>query len=415
VDLIVLINANPKYHQGIRTLFDLGDFLYVQTQDVTGTITRDKPHTQKLEEHTKELVAEFSGRKTLELFLVQLENLTTVIRNDVEAREYLDEFRDFILERHPEAHESEEFRRNTRALIEKGRRIVDRLNNVRELRSFLDTADQLIENIKNDELLVNLRDKAGILREEFTYVDSDGTRKVDMELIQNIQKVIVPILADALKYIPIPRVEYNDKKMYLMAQNIIFSGYDIVPENVFAHVEADSWFSFKELETQKSKSKLVLSLRNIRTEVKDVEFAFKRKKFPVIEDSGRVTFRVRGAGANLTIVLYIVQFQSESVARFENASVDFDISKLDVEFDKSSIKHDTLLPLATKLFKKQIKRSIERAVEKNLEPALNSLGRKLTENLKQSSLVTQMDKVKNTLKDTDTHQVLQSRHEKLSS
>jgi mRNA-degrading endonuclease YafQ of YafQ-DinJ toxin-antitoxin module len=415
VEIIAEIHSTQKYHHGFKILFEMGEMLYTKSQDVVDTLSRDMPHTHRLEEHTKELVAEFSGRRTLDRFMDLLEVVTTQLRDSDEARAYIEEFRDFIIIRQPEAQESEEFRRRARALIDKGRDVVERLNNSQDIKNFLDTGDQLVENIKNDELVMNLREKAGTLKDEFTYMGPDGQRKVDMDLVQKIQKQVVPILADALKYIPIPKVEYSDRKLDLSAENIVFSGYDIVPENVRAHMESDSHFSFKELDTQKSESKLVLELRNIRTEVKNIHFYFKRKKFPVMSDSGNVTLRVRGEGANLTIILYIVHNPGEQVATFHHASIDLDIRKLDIEFDKSTIKHDQLLPIMTTLFKQKIKHKIEHAVEKNLEPVLNSLGKKLTESLKESEFQTKLELVTDTLKEADTHKVLQLRHEKLDS
>jgi hypothetical protein len=258
---------------------------------------------------------------------------------------------------------------------------MDNLRYKPEVENFLNASDELMENLKNDEFVSTLRERAGILLEDITYEDSQGNRQIDTQVVGNIQKVIVPVLADALKYIPIPKIEDANEQREYIVDNVVLCGYDIIPDNVFVHLESDSWLNIRELETERSKTRLVISLRNIRTELKDVKFYYKRKVFPKMEDSGLVTLRIGGSGATLTITFGVDQRPGDSVSKFKGGHVDFHIDDMDIEFDRATITHDILVPMITSLFKRNIIYSVERGVEDSLGEVVNDIGRRLSDAL----------------------------------
>jgi len=328
------------------------------------------------------LVAEFTGRDTLDRFMDRLRHLVHKVRNDGETMEYLRDVRSFILEtRTAESMHSEEFKGRIHQLIEKGRRLVENYKYSQEVTDFLDTADEFLDNMKNDDIVRQLRERAGILVEDLTYEDEHGHRQVDTTVLSSIRRVIVPVLAEALKYIPIPRIEDVNSKREYVVDNIVLCGYDIIPDNVFIHLESDAWVSVRELETESSRTRLVVELRNIRTELKDVHFCYKKKGFPKLEEAGRVTARIGGKGARLSITFRVDQRPGDPAPHFTDGKVDFEIDKLDLDFDRSTLTHDILVPMISTLFKGAIILAIERSVSQNLTATVNDIGSRLSESL----------------------------------
>jgi len=227
-----------------------------------------------------------------------------------------------------------------------------------------------------------------------------------------MQKALIPVLADALKYIPIPPIRVSNSKMDLEVADLVLCGYDIIPENITLKMESESHFHIQDLETVNSRTKLVLTLQNIRSQVKDVWFYFKRKTFPAIHDEGRVTISLTGRGATLNASFLIIQGDNDTAPVFKSADVDFDIDGLHIDWDKTTIHHDVLLPMATTLFKAQVVRMIERAVEDKLKAVMTIVGRQLSESIS-PRFSSAMDKVRNSLVTADTHKVIRSRHEML--
>jgi hypothetical protein len=301
-------------------------------------------------------------------------------------------------------------------LIERGRRLTDRLRNKDEVDEFLNAGDNLIDNIQNDKLVNSLREHAGILVDDLTYRDVQGNVHLDTQLLGNIRRVIVPVMADALKYIPIPRIEDRNRERQYVVENIVLCGYDVIPENIYIHLESDSFVSVKELETERAHTSLIIALRNFRTEIKDIKFYYKRLQFPQMEESGLVTFRIGGRGANLTMGFRVDQLPGETMPKFTAGQVNFSISDMDIEFDKSTLTHDVLVPMVTSLWKRNLIHAIERAVEKNLSGVINDIGKRLSEAIVgfEPRLAQQLNWMNDTVKKGDFSSTYRARQEKLA-
>jgi hypothetical protein len=284
-----------------------------------------------------------------------------------------------------------------------------------DLKPFLQSADELIENIKNDDFLQILRYQAGIVKSDLSYVDSEGMIQVDTDMLSKLQKVLFPVLADALKYIPVPRIYSCDAKREFWLDNIVLCSYDLLPENFRFHLETDSEISFKDIELNETHTQLVIHFNSLLTELKNVELYYKKKTFPEIEDSGRVTFRVKGEGAKMTLVYNVVQKPEETLPRVLEGYASFDISGLEIEFDKSTLRHDVLVPMLTSMFKIQIKQQIEYNVEKNLVGFMKKVGELIMNAIGQTNrpIVSGFDAARKLVKTSQLAEIYRKRKEKL--
>jgi len=200
-------------------------------------------------------------------------------------------------------------------------------------------------------------------------------------MLSNLKSVLLPFLTETLKSIPVPGMRsVNDLREFSL-DNIIICGFDIIPENIHFHIESDSDLSIKDKESKGSKTHLVISLDNLRTELKDMKFYFRKKTFPEISDSGLVTLRVDGEGAVLNINLTIIQYPGDTKPQFAEGNANLNIRNMEIEFDKSSLKHNLLIPMMTSLFKQQIQEIIQRIVQNTLTKAIQKLGQRLTQTL----------------------------------
>jgi len=309
---------------------------------------------------------------------------------------------------------SNQFKEQSKELAKRGRFLNKELKED-DLKPFLQSADEMIENIKNDEFLQILRNQAGIVKSDLSYVDSEGMVQVDTDMLTKLQKVLLPVLADALKYIPIPRVYSSDSNREFWLDNIVLCSYDIIPENIRFHLETDSEVSIADVELKETQTHLVIQLNRLLTELKDVSFYYRKKTFPELEDSGRVTFRVKGQGASLTLTYNVVQGPEDRVPRIMEGGASFDISDLDIQFDTATLKHDVLVPMLTKMFKIQIKQQIEYQVEKNLVGFMKKLGELISNSIVQTNrpFVSGFEAARKAVKSSQLVELYQKRREKL--
>jgi len=196
---------------------------------------------------------------------------------------------------------------------------------------------------------------------------------------------------------------------------IVLCSYDIIPENIQFHLETDTEFSFQDIQVQSTHTQLVIKLNRFRTELKDIEFYYKKKTFPEFEDTGRVTFRIKGEGANLTLTFNLEQGEKDKLPKIKEGKADFDISDLEIEFDKKTIHHTLLVPMLTSLFKPQMKLQLEKQVENNLGGFMSKLGDLVMDNISQANrpFLSGLDYAKKTIKSSNVGQVYQKRREKL--
>jgi hypothetical protein len=413
LEVMAVLARNPNYHDAIDKLFTLLDMFSSKTGDVlpTGDL---ETHARKAKLETEELVVTFTGRETLNQFKLRLRRLIQAINHDPELKQYTNDLKTFVLSSKSEEEiRSEAFQRRTRELVDRGRYLMNKSKERNELDLFLESANELIENIKNDEYVKELRARAGIVRSDLTYLDSEGRTKLDVDMLVKLQTVLIPVLAETFTKIQIPRIESSDSKLDYWADNIVLCGYDILPDNVKFHVERDTELSIRELDTKGSHTRLVIHLDKLRTEVKNIEFYFKRKTFPALSDSGLVTFRIPENGAHLAIYFTVEDRPGETHPRLEEGYADFTIRKMDIEFDKSTLKHDMLIPMFTSLMKPTLKSKIEKAVETKLTSALKQLGDRLTLALGELNRQPVFGSMKDTIKSSAPHQVFQQRREKL--
>jgi hypothetical protein len=417
--VLSILAREPTYRDGLNRLFNLFDLFRFATQSssITGaTVPAAEPHAKRAQFETEELVAAFTGRETMEKFKMVLRNLVMKYQDNMEVRQYFTEVREFILcSKSEEMIRSEEFKAKSKELFYRGRDLMQQFKDDPLLDNFLNTANELLENIKNDEFVKILRQQAGILTADLSYMDIEGKTHVDTEMLSKLQSVILPVLAESLKYIPIPRIESKDYNREYWVDNIVLCGYDILPENIRFHLESDSELSIRDIETKQMHTRLVIKLDRLRTELKDMNFYYKKKTFPTLEDLGRLTIRLTGEGANLKFTFNVVQDERSKTPRLTEGFVSFNIVHMDIEFDKSTIKHDLLLPMMSGLFKQQIVQEIESAVEKNMTGMVQDIAQRLSETLTEVNrpLQTGIEMARKALKSTEMAQVYEKRREKL--
>jgi len=344
-----------------------------------------------------------------------LGNLIRKTKEDERFHGYLCELKEFILRAKSEDEiRTEEFKEKSKDLARRGRKLMREFKDD-DLKPFLDSTNQMIENMKNDEMLQLLRHHAGIVQSDLSYVDNEGKLQLDTDMLTRLQKVLLPVLVDALKYIPVSRITSSDPYRDFWLDQIVLCSYDIIPENIQFHLETDTEFSFQDIQVQSTHTQLVIKLNRFRTELKDIEFYYKKKTFPEFEDTGRVTFRIKGEGANLTLTFNLEQGEKDKLPKIKEGKADFDISDLEIEFDKKTIHHTLLVPMLTSLFKPQMKLQLEKQVENNLGGFMSKLGDLVMDTISQANrpFLSGLDYAKKTIKSSNVGQVYQKRREKL--
>jgi len=415
--VLVLLSREPTYREGISRIFNLLDSFQktVYQQPIQAAITPENVHIRRAAKETEELIACFSGRETLDHWEFHLRNLSLQIQKNENLQIYLQELKEFILKARSEDEiRSEGFKSQSKELAYRGRELMRDLRDQEDLNLFFDASNDMLNNIKNDEFLQILRKHAGVVQSDLSFVDTQGLLQVDTDMLSKLQSSFLPVLVDTLKYIPVPKIHSNDNEREFWLDNLVLCSYDIMPENLRFYFETSSDISMRDLEVH-SHTYLVIELNKLLTEIKDIEFFYCKKTFPGFEDQGKVTFRIGGHGAKLTFTFAIDQNPEDVAPRIRKGFASFDISDLSIDFDKSTLRHPTMVPILTQMFKIQIRHEIERQVEKNLTGFLQKLGDMMTSTLTEINrpFFTGIELAKKAVKSSQMAQVYEKRRELL--
>jgi hypothetical protein len=418
--VLATVARQPSYQQGVETLLDLVDIVREQARQTaaqTANTVQGETHSHRAQAETKDLIAAFSGREALDAFLDSLNHVVRKIDQDERSRKFLTEIRKLLLStKSAEYVQQEEFKQRTSNLANEARDIANEYQYADEVEEFLNRSEDLMRNIRNDEYVEVIRQHAGLVVDDLSFVDNSGKVQLDMDMLGRLRNVLGPILAESLKYIPIPRIESSDKYRDYWVDNIVLCGYDVLPDHIRVQLESDSDVSIRDIETKHSYTKLIVTLGQIRTELKDLDFYYKRKSFPEIVDSGRMNVRLGGPnGATLKLTFRVEQTPSDKLPKFQEGSASFDIEKFDITFDKNTINHSILLPLISSLFKAQIQSLIESSVEDRLGGLLDSLADQLTQALSSVNrpLISGLEQLRKVGKSNEFAQTYEKRQEKL--
>jgi len=360
----------------------------------------------------------FSGREVFDRFKESLRCLIEHVEEEERAKKYLCEMREFILDTKKAreiSENKEEFKKRSRELVSRGREIVEEIKYRDVLKDFFDHTKELFDNIRNDEFVTVLRHYAGLVAEDLSYTDTEGRTQIDMEAIGKLRNVIGPVLAESFKYIPIPRIERSDEYREYWVDNIVVCGYDVLPDNIRFQIENDSEVSLRDIEMSRSNTRLIITLKNIRTELKNLEFYYERKSFPALADGGRATLRLSGDGAALTLIFRIIQNPEDKGPRLGEGEVHFNIHQLDILYDSGSLRHSVLIPFMTNMWKQQIRLEIEKEVEKSILNLMKPIGEQLSNTLGQINrpILEGVSKVRGVIKGSEMGKVYEMRREKL--
>jgi hypothetical protein len=412
--VLVLLSKEPTYKDGIEKIFNLLDLFQKHvTQDAPLVTGPENVHIRRVVTEAEDMVACFSGRDIFEQFKSHLKNLIREVQKNEKLHSYLTELKQFILKAKSEQEiQSEEFKQQSKDLAYRGRDFMTELRE-QDLEPFLNSAENMMDNIKNDEFLQILRHHAGVVQSDLSYVDTQGKVQVDTDLLSKLQTALLPNLAEALKYIPVPKIQSCDRESEFWIDNIVLCSYDVIPDNIRFHLEADSELSIRDIEVKSSNTFLVIQLNRIRTELKDLEFSYKKKTFPTFEEHGRVTFRIKGDGSRLRFTYMLEQGPQDAVPKIKKGFASFSISDLDIEFNTKTLDHPVMVPMLTTLFKTQIRSKIEHQVESNLNGFMEKIGEMITSSISEMNrpFLSGIEMAKKAIKTTPIAQVYEKRRE----
>jgi hypothetical protein len=325
------------------------------------------------------ILEELAGGVSMQPIIEQVRSLYSLSRNDARLQTFLIEVRQYLTRvlNEPAVIERDAEVQMGRSLLHRGTGFAMEYRDSAFVRQLVRNVEQFIEAIRSDPTNARLARALRELGSELYTEGSDGKRVINTEALSQLRTLLVPMVLDQLNYIPIPLVEgkSDDGTYDYRFENIVLSGYDIAPDHVRMRYDNDMDFNFKDLSMDKNKQAMYIKIQNIKLNVKDVKFWFRRNSVPHVEDAGLANVLVGGDGMSVSLHMKLSTVQPY----FATSHIRCHIDTMKVRITEA--KHQHLMNMATTLFGGVIRKRTERAIEEKLaeimvqvEAMLNRLG-----------------------------------------
>jgi hypothetical protein len=348
------------------------------------------------------LISEFANGHSLDRFTDLLYRWLDMVQTDQRISSFWEEIRGWINEtiEHPDVVLSEERGRQFNAMLDRARELASDCRYAYLTQELVDEVSSILDDIRHDpttnKLVTDVRTLINHLM-----CDSRGNITWKPEEWRQFKILILSLLLEELKYVPLPRLEGSTDKYDFVVENAYLYGYDLLPEHIAIQWENRLDMNLKDIKTDEATSSLHVQITHIKTHMRNVMFWFRKKGGLIrMEDSGLADVDISGDGANLSLD---IEYNASHATR-ENRFTGFSIKKLKLDIDKMRVHitdshYDWLLNLLSPLVSNDMKRSIEREVEGRVRNIFDSLFRQLATMSRPSKISEAGEMIKEQLKD----------------
>jgi len=400
-NLFTTFQNHQDFRDAVPRLFALADYI-----SNSSSVKVSGSDAEAVGMEAKQLVAQFSGTEELDDLLDSIYRLQKNVRTNEKALRWWAKFRrhtEHVTTNYKGKEDLEEFRRMFRKgyVIFKGHKD--------EIVDVIDRLSRVLDNISNDKYILRLQESLSTLSDDLVWQDSDGKRYLDQESVNHLSNSITGVLREQFKYLALPRIHRTDKGTDYVLDNLVIKA--TLPDKIKFHQEA-----FAVLDTTNtvgssvdSEIFLTASMKGITLEAPEIHFQYNGK----ITESGIMSVRIAPPGARLSIDFVMKPISKATDPKplgeghfstlstlgglggmgatagkklryqFVRIKTHFTISNMDISYDKSTLSHKFLVPLATSLFKASIIDRIESGIEAALDKGLVNLGEQVIAKLNQ--------------------------------
>jgi len=368
--LLRKLGKNEDYQRAVFIIFRLVDQLRLKADRIQQEPFQERTgrNLQQLWVDLQDMVERWAGKGRVQLFINNAKEFFNKVDNDVEAKSIYEDMKNMVTEvlKNPQLLDSDIEQRRLDNLIDRARMKMDDP----VYRSYSDTlftdARRILNNITNDPATRQFTDSLAkfsqdVIRDRF----GRPSLSAFQESLSQLRILLLPVFMKQLENIPVARVEGTGPKYDFILDNIKMSGYDILPEHVRLFFDTKVDVNLKEgPKNDVTKALLTLEVNNIKTHLRDIYFAYRRKTFPKVEDEGIADLDVTGSGTSIKLQ-WLVKSKGDQPLVMRVNKADCDVSGLKIRIKDA--KHAWLDKMASGIFAGYVRRQLEDELENQLK------------------------------------------------
>ncbi|OJD27337.1 hypothetical protein ACJ73_01271 [Blastomyces percursus] len=191
--------------------------------------------------------------------------------------------------------------------------------------------------------------------------DTSGKIVFKEHLMKDITSIILPLVFEKIRYVPLPRIEVSDPMADVVVENLVLESDNLLP-NVVELSSDNYWRWGRKRIGSKHTNKVMVAATGIQTDWRDVSYYIKKKTgFPGITDIGVMDIMMGGEGFNFK-VSGSTSDSADSLFKPEKISVH--VNNLQIKLKKSN--HKILFTLFKPLLYSAVRPAVEKVLEKQI-------------------------------------------------
>ncbi|KAI3329555.1 hypothetical protein F4824DRAFT_381410 [Ustulina deusta] len=376
--MVLECQQHPDYQQAITTLLDLAEQYGKHGRTVTtggaGTFKQTRSAFTAAEADLKVLIERFANGTSSDDLWSSINTLYEDADKDSELRNWfksMDTYirkclqqQGYIMDEHCNQQWHHLYGRGNYLLREKYRGHTDRI--IDEVKFLANQFDHDPQNKAFSASLQKLFKHLGN--------DENGKPKFKPHLIKDLTEVIIPAIFESVAYIPVPRIEYSDRQIDAIVENLVLESDNFMP-NVL-EIASDNFFSWgrKKIASHHNHS-VDVKVSGVQMDLRDVSYYVKRKEgFPSISDQGVANLFLGGEGLSFRMKLSTAD-PKDRQHFFKVDKVDADVQHLKVKLVKT--KHSLLFGLFKPIMLKLMRPMVQKIAEKQIKDQFNQMDQTL--------------------------------------
>lgn len=187
--------------------------------------------------------------------------------------------------------------------------------------------------------------------------------------MKDLTEIIIPAIFENAAYIPVPRIEYSDRQVDAIIENLVLESDNFMPNVV--EIANENYFRWgRKTVASKNRHAIEIKMAGIQMDLRDVSYYVKRKQgFPSLTDRGVCNILLAGDGFTCKVKMSTAEAR-DSQNYLKVDKVDVDVKNLHIKVVKSS--HKLLFNLFKPLMVRVLRPAIGKALEKAVRDQVNS-------------------------------------------
>ncbi|TPX36624.1 hypothetical protein SmJEL517_g01131 [Synchytrium microbalum] len=341
------------------------------------------PNIRQAQHELFKLVENFANGQSLEPLFDSLFNIRSSMNSDRELRGLAHDVAHFLESslKDPDFIEDQDYTYKGSQLINRARRILLDKYKV-DTKNALDSIQAVLDGFSSDELTQKFGQDVRVLTQDL-FLDENGRITIKTSLISDVFSVILPIVIEQIRYLPIPRIEHVDQTYHIIVENIILTSDTFLPINATFQnyleikIKNAALIALRRNDSSALSHGFTLNLHQIQANIEDMPFYFKRKTFPSITDCGVFLIPFTLAPIGITVMVKVAIDKDSRNRTLVPRRIRAFVDQLELNIHDSQ--YDTLYKALSPVLNNVLKTQIASAIETQVFDSIMSADEAITD------------------------------------